>query len=198
MRTTKSEKKFKTPWSKITGERMSFRAAEKQKSQEETNIENKNAKEAKKDLKEIIKNNKEAMEAIVKESAEVSVRMENNIEKMGNMIAVAVGKDIQTSIDKLAAAIQGMNKNRENVQNPASRQDRNNHQLSKSLEDPEDLDLHLSPESDSREARAIREEMEKDKEEEMPMLNAILEEQDKEIEERLRKEYNDEKKILRR
>ena len=48
--------------------------------------ENKTAKEAKKDMKEVIKNNKDALEIMVKDNKSTAERMEVNMEKIGDKL----------------------------------------------------------------------------------------------------------------
>ena len=116
----------------MAGERMTFRQMPNQKSQEEKNEENKINKETKKDFKEMMKANKEVVEEIVKAAEANAKRTEEQIERLGTTIAKAVGTDIKTSIEYLAAAIEGMNtsRNRSRSRTPARRKTTDQHQMS--------------------------------------------------------------------
>ena len=75
-----------TPKKNIEKTRRFFRTNEPLKTQQEIAKENKAVKDAKKEVKTLVKNNKETFEEMTKTNTENSVRLENQIEKMGKEI----------------------------------------------------------------------------------------------------------------
>ena len=64
------------------------------KSLDKTNEENKAAKDVKKDIKEVIKNNREAMNLIIEDNKRNADRMEKNIINIGDNIADKIGEKL--------------------------------------------------------------------------------------------------------
>ena len=103
--------------------KMLFQAT-RQKTQEEIAKENKEAKENKKNVKEIIKTNKEVIEEIVKSNAEASARVEDKLTNIGNEINRS-NTELQNTIAKLTETLVTIAKNNENtnkIQQPSIRE----------------------------------------------------------------------------
>ena len=89
-----------------------FRANGKTKTPEDTAKENKKAKDNKKEVREIIKTNKEAIEDMAKATAESSSRLEGQITKIGDNI-VNSNIELHRGLANLTATLQGMFANKE-------------------------------------------------------------------------------------
>ena len=92
------------------------------KTQEEISRENKFAKDAKKNVNNIIKTNKDAIEEMTKNATKASERLENKLAKMGQDIADS-NKEVQNSILTLAEALKNILVPKVNPPQPIARQE---------------------------------------------------------------------------
>ena len=87
--------------------RSAFKAAGKVKTQAEISKENKIGKENKKDVKDIMRNNKEAIEEMSKMQVEASGRMEKQLSKMSQNL-IESNQTTQNSVNRLTSALQNI------------------------------------------------------------------------------------------